>query len=353
MTRVVLFAVLIASYACFAADLTTKDGRKYTNYTVYRVSKRGIHITHDEGGATVPFAQLPDDVRRKYAAQERRFAEQSAAQSARRADELALKKIELIGEYKVFQIIDGNSALIQEDWGMANADARFYGGTPLTENIYCLIDINTAKLHDGVLIPPNDKTRRHSWQPTGGSSFSCSNCYRFSPIFNSDAEKTKWLNANRNTQCVGRGIVKIWRIGTYSYVSTSGSRKTILKFTYSREKALKIVHPLRKLVISGRFDGAGEFTIHGDRITYRHESWDRPTNVTVNGKPWSDLGSPFNLPGWVDVRAFSFRKASGRDKAEFRTDGENGIIRVDDGPNGADDYTMELLSNKDSVPVSQ
>lgn len=50
-----------------AEDLTTVSGKKYTGVTVNRVEADGLAISHDHGAAKVPFSDLSEDIRKKYA----------------------------------------------------------------------------------------------------------------------------------------------------------------------------------------------------------------------------------------------------------------------------------------------
>ena len=61
--------------------------------------------------------------------------------------------------------------------------------------------------------------------------------------------------------------------------------------------------PVRKktsVVFEGMVDGKGTFTFQEDRIVYKHEAYDYPTEVTINGKAWANLDEPFEL-GFVPV----------------------------------------------------
>lgn len=66
-----------------------------------------------------------------------------------------------------------------------------------------------------------------------------------------------------------------------------------------------------RITMEGIIDGKGTFIFEGDTIRYRHELHDRPTAVSVNGKPWDDLDKPFELdfrigterPGIMELKA--------------------------------------------------
>lgn len=58
--------VVLLATACFAADLTTLDGKTYQNIKVTRVDPDGIYIMHSAGGGKIKFTELPEDVRKQY-----------------------------------------------------------------------------------------------------------------------------------------------------------------------------------------------------------------------------------------------------------------------------------------------
>lgn len=78
-------ALLAALTVCVgAADLTTKSGVTYKNYSIEGTSTSGLVIFHELGGATVPYAELPDDLRAEYKADEEKAAIALKAQEEQR-----------------------------------------------------------------------------------------------------------------------------------------------------------------------------------------------------------------------------------------------------------------------------
>ena len=68
------------------------------------------------------------------------------------------------------------------------------------------------------------------------------------------------------------------------------------------------------LVLEGKIKGRGKFQFHDDRIEYLPESKDEtdyPENVTVNGKPWEDLKTPFELDFVTDYTTGKLADRSG------------------------------------------
>lgn len=85
----ILLALFALSLIAGAADLTTKSGNVYKNYDVDRATPYGVAIFHDGGSATVPYADLPDELRKKYSEEEKQADEKLRKMQETR--ELAIK----------------------------------------------------------------------------------------------------------------------------------------------------------------------------------------------------------------------------------------------------------------------
>lgn len=109
------FALLAALTVCVSAnDLTTKSGVVYKDYSINGPSVDGLVIFHELGGATVPYAELPDDLRTKYKADEEKAAatlkereEQRKEVKKRQAEEAARIQEEQLKREKEFQELRG------------------------------------------------------------------------------------------------------------------------------------------------------------------------------------------------------------------------------------------------------
>ncbi len=60
---ITLLAMLTACLS--AADLTTKSAETYKDCSIEGASTNGVVIFYELGGATVPYTELPDDLRAK------------------------------------------------------------------------------------------------------------------------------------------------------------------------------------------------------------------------------------------------------------------------------------------------
>ena len=67
-----------------------------------------------------------------------------------------------------------------------------------------------------------------------------------------------------------------------------------------------MLSPDQMLVLfEAEIDGAGSFTFRDDKIFYEHFTWQYPTRVKINGRPWDDLNRPFELdcvPGFASAK---------------------------------------------------
>ncbi len=79
---IALLAVLV--FCAGAADLTTKSGKVYNGYSIEGPSPKGLVIFFELGGATIPYSDLPDDLRAKYKADEEKAAIVLQAQEEQR-----------------------------------------------------------------------------------------------------------------------------------------------------------------------------------------------------------------------------------------------------------------------------
>ena len=69
-----------------AEDLSTTDGKSYTNVTVTKVEPDGLSITHDTGSAKVPFAKLSEALQKKYSYDPVKAEAYAKEQAQRRAE---------------------------------------------------------------------------------------------------------------------------------------------------------------------------------------------------------------------------------------------------------------------------
>jgi tellurite resistance protein len=67
-------AAFLVTFSAAASDITTLDGRTYKDARVTGVDPDGIRVTHSYGVTKIPFGQLRESLRKKYARQQRTAA---------------------------------------------------------------------------------------------------------------------------------------------------------------------------------------------------------------------------------------------------------------------------------------
>ena len=101
-----------------------------------------------------------------------------------------------------------------------------------------------------------------------------------------------------------------------------------------------------KLVFEAVVDGAGSFTFRDGKIFYEHFTWQYPTEVRVNGKPWTDLDKPFP---WSDSSKYASAKTagkSGRNVIEMIPHQNRMVLFVDDIDNSSARYRITIVMDK-------
>ena len=95
------------------------------------------------------------------------------------------------------------------------------------------------------------------------------------------------------------------------------------------------------LTLEGNYKGQVKFVFTGDTIRYEHRTippiYPYPTDVTVDGKPWTDLDQPFKLgftPDFEDITVTGKVDGSkvifflGTDRAELTLNDSEGAVRI-------------------------
>jgi len=132
-----------------STEWTTSDGKLYKNVKVLKQDETSVTILYDDGGAVIPLANLPDDLKKKFnydpvkiqAENEQKADEEQAATAAKAAKEEAdqaayiksitktlrevdTDKVSFVGQKFVFE---GTIALdTYYNWGYENAQETHY-----------------------------------------------------------------------------------------------------------------------------------------------------------------------------------------------------------------------------------
>lgn len=238
--------------------LVTKSGKRYRNYLIQKAIPGGVVVSYDKGEDTIPYGDMPDEIRGKYSQQEKIFLEE--LEHKREEEARITKRIEEDNQLskiahgarllKIMQIIDSESALVIQDNSVARADSRFYGGSGnIKDNIFFLTDFPTKGYSDGDHVPSNDTQLYHRFnniQFSPSISYHCIYCGMLSPFFrkgekiNNENDAIEWKSVHEKELC-GAKKLTMWKTGTYSYIDTMGAKRTIPKYTYNRSVALKAI----------------------------------------------------------------------------------------------------------------
>lgn len=175
--------------------MTTKSGKVYKNYDVDRATLYGVAIFHDGGSATVPYADLPDELRKKYSEEEKQ-----AAGEVKRLRDIARKEAE---EKRNALILKKNE-----------------------ENLYGLKVLQV--LNDG-LLAINDFGDRDICYVTGWKSYN---------VFVDGQHLGNRLEKRFNLPTPSYFLL-CWRVGTYKYTDTRGASRQVNKYTVSEKQAIE------------------------------------------------------------------------------------------------------------------
>ena len=221
--------ILIALLMCRSLCAEEKKYEKLLNFegvTVREVQKDSIRIMHKAGFTTIPIEDLPQDIREELGMsmdgveehRERAAAEQ--VEQARKARIVAANKKVLAAAYlhieyaKVFQVVDGGVlADVTSTWDGTYKEVPQY---------------ETKTYRVGNSLSGYRTESREEF--TGNKKVKNTNAYNDWLIF---------------VSCDTTGLVDgdkfagdVWAVGTFSYTTAMGARKTIPKYTADPEEVI-------------------------------------------------------------------------------------------------------------------
>ena len=82
--------------------------------------------------------------------------------------------------------------------------------------------------------------------------------------------------------------------------------------------------------LSGVIDGRDRFIFRGDTVEFRHEAFEEPTGISINGKAWDDLKKPFELGFTPDFKKASIVEKQGRNRVELIPGTDSFSLVIDD-----------------------
>ena len=104
--------------------------------------------------------------------------------------------------------------------------------------------------------------------------------------------------------------------------------------------------PLKKqeTIVKGTFDGENVFIFEGKTIRYLYGNSPDPVNLSVNGRPWTDLKEPFQLDYVPDRNSARIRKKQGRNTVSLKKDRGFFYLLINDTERNASDYQVGIVS---------
>ena len=103
---------------------------------------------------------------------------------------------------------------------------------------------------------------------------------------------------------------------------------------------------VKLLHVSATVDGSGVMVLTGQDAHYEHKNWGLPTNVSINGKPWTELDR--TPAGWrdftkgLDLSHAWIVKREGRDLIALETTTNGCDLYLSDSPNGSAAYEVTI-----------
>ena len=73
----------------------------------------------------------------------------------------------------------------------------------------------------------------------------------------------------------------------------------------------------RKIILNAIIQGQGTFVFEGNKIQYQHEAGKQPDMVKINGRRWTYLSEPFELPFQIDTAHPEMVKTKGENPVKL------------------------------------
>ena len=131
-----------------------------------------------------------------------------------------------------------------------------------------------------------------------------------------------------------------------STTGTSNPQKTVNGVPFDPAGAKPVENGEKAIVLEGVFDGAGTFTFSGNRIVYKHSTYDPPDKLTVNGKAWDNLNKPFELDFIPDYSTTNVAEMNGRDIIGIKYSQDKMELEINDAEMSRDNYRVSVFFEK-------
>jgi len=114
----------------------------------------------------------------------------------------------------------------------------------------------------------------------------------------------------------------------------------------------------RKIVLTGQFFGNGTFSFEGDTISYRHETREYPSGVTINEAIWGMPDKPFKLPFRIETVNFELNQTKGDRPAKLTKIGDERFavfFKDPESPPGSSEcfYSITITPKKTSASAEK
>lgn len=227
MKKIIAIMIAIIFSSAYSFDIATKNGTTYKECSVDKPTPYGLSIIHKGGIATIPYKELPDDIREKYKKEELSAPDkiEKIENAKKELGAAASEKAQLDSVYaviyckyaKISSVDSSKNAIFVE-----NNIPTFY---PQTSGSYSgfAVAANRGASEDNRVFP--EKCIFSELLFLSGADFS--NCI--------DGQSLEKFATTKN----GLIVVECWRIGTISYITTIGSTKTIPHYTADKSKAIR------------------------------------------------------------------------------------------------------------------
>ena len=103
------------------------------------------------------------------------------------------------------------------------------------------------------------------------------------------------------------------------------------------------------LTLEGTFDGQDNFDFIGNTIRFRHISFQKPTGVTVDGKPWADLSKPFELDLAPDFAKAAIVEKQGRGAVDLIVNPDSFTLVIDDRDASSAPYKVTIAVKNQGI----
>jgi len=216
-TRIIAGALALTALSAWAEDISTLDGRKFSTELISSVEPDGLKITTSDGIEKIPFANLSEEIQRKYgyepakAAQFKRALTAAAVQrvSSQEADKRGRKVNDLMEQAKmkmtakINQITDSGALVMASVEYEATEEQQVDGGSVLVKSVAIHREkvVRQAAFAEPVFVygVPRDLVDGDSWSGN------------------------------------------VWPAGVFRYPTVGGSEKTVRAFATDKLAALKLL----------------------------------------------------------------------------------------------------------------